>query len=104
MDVLELFKKGELAVYEMNKGGFPKEYNEQAEIELIRLAELGQQFEKLRIAEIIARNCTAWDTSKDKKQGLLPEVYHLDICLYEKITGEKYNFSKACKKFHIGEW
>jgi hypothetical protein len=45
MDVLELFKKGELAVYEMNKGGFPKEYNEQAEIELIRLAKLGQRMQ-----------------------------------------------------------
>ena len=28
-----------------------------------------------RVAEIIARNLVAWDTSKDKKQGLLPEVY-----------------------------
>jgi len=72
--------------------------------ELIRLAKLGKQFEEFRIAEIIARNCTAWDTSKDKREGLLPEVYYSDICVYEKITGEKYNFSKACKKFHIGEY
>ncbi|ACA57370.1 hypothetical protein FDC45_17805 [Clostridium botulinum] len=55
------------------------------------------------IKETIARNCVAWDTSKDKTQGLLPEVaVFKNPYLYEKLTGEEYNFSKACKKFHIG--
>jgi len=43
-NLIERIEKGELAVYEMNAGGFPKEYNEQAEIDLIGLAKLGQQY------------------------------------------------------------
>jgi hypothetical protein len=54
------------------------------------------------ITETIARNCVAWDTSKDKKEGLLPEVaVFKNPSLYKKLTGEKYNFSAACKKFGI---
>ena len=30
------------------------------------------------IEEIVARNIIAWETSKDKKEGLLPEVYLTD--------------------------
>lgn len=41
-DVIERIEKGELAVYEMNKGGFPKEYDGKAEKELLELAKLGQ--------------------------------------------------------------
>lgn len=56
------------------------------------------------ITETIARNCVAWDTSKDKSEGLLPEVaVFKNPYLYEKLTGEKYNQFKAMKKFHIGE-
>lgn len=64
--------------------------------------------EKLRdatveeIAETIARNCVAWDTSKDKREGLLPEVAVFNNpYLYEKLTGEKYNQFDAIKKFNI---
>ncbi|RXI58968.1 hypothetical protein [Clostridium tetani] len=54
------------------------------------------------IIETIARNCVAWDTSKDKREGLLPEVaVFKNPSLYKKLTGEEYNFLKACKKFHI---
>lgn len=53
------------------------------------------------IIETIARNCTAWDTSKDKKEGLLPEVSATNEYLYKILTGEKYNFYSACRKFNI---
>jgi hypothetical protein len=56
---------------------------------------------KKRLTEIIARNLTAWDTSKDKKIGLLPEVYLSNKSMYKELTGEEYNFSKAVKKFNI---
>lgn len=57
------------------------------------------------LARTIARNLTAWDTSRDKRDGLLPEVYLTNRWLYKQITGEEYTFTKACQKFHIGsEW
>lgn len=55
------------------------------------------------LTRTIARNLVAWDTSKDKKEGLLPEVYLTDRCLYKKLTGVEYNFSDACKRFNIGD-
>lgn len=55
------------------------------------------------ITETIARNCVAWDTSKDKTQGLLPEVaFFTNPALYKKLTGEKYSQYAAMKKFNIG--
>ena len=57
------------------------------------------------LARTIARNLTAWDTSRDRKESLLPEVYLTNRWLYKQITGEEYNFTKACEKFQIGpEW
>ena len=53
------------------------------------------------IVETIARNLVAWDTSKDKKQGLLPEVYLSNQRLYKQLTGEEYNFYKVCKKYRL---
>lgn len=54
------------------------------------------------IIETIARNCVAWDASKDKREGLLPEVaVFRNPSLYKRLTGEEYNFSKVCKKFDI---
>lgn len=54
------------------------------------------------IIETIARNCVAWETSKDKREGLLPEVaVFKNPYLYEKLTGEEFNFYKTCKKYHI---
>lgn len=55
------------------------------------------------VVRTIARNCVAWDTSKDKTEGLLPEVCLTNEWLYKQFTGEEYNFSKACKKFNIGD-
>ncbi|SHJ64690.1 hypothetical protein SAMN05444401_3562 [Clostridium amylolyticum] len=56
------------------------------------------------IIEAIARNCVAWDTSKDKREGLLPEVaVFTNPYLYEKLTGEKYAKYRAIDKFNIGE-
>lgn len=52
--------------------------------------ELKRKLEKYKdIKEIIARNILAWDTSKDKTQGLLPEVYLSDKYLFTKLTGEE---------------
>lgn len=57
------------------------------------------------LARTIARNLVAWDRSRDKREGLLPEVYLTNRWLYKQITSEEYNFTKACEKFHIGpEW
>lgn len=56
---------------------------------------------KKRLTEIIARNLTAWDTSKDNKEGLLPEVYLRNKGIYKELTGEEYNFLRAVKKFNI---
>ncbi|OZV10772.1 hypothetical protein CIW83_18305 [Tissierella sp. P1] len=60
-----------------------------------------QEISPQEIAEIIARNLTAWDTSKDKKEGLLPEVYLRNKGVYKELTGEEYIFSRAVKKFNI---
>ncbi|MBG9586900.1 hypothetical protein [Cytobacillus firmus] len=56
---------------------------------------------KNQLAEVIARNLTAWDTSKDKRHGLLPEVYLKNVNLYKKLTGEEYSFHKAVEKFNL---
>lgn len=54
------------------------------------------------IIETIARNCVAWDTSKDKREGLLPEVaVFKNPYLYKKLTGERYNKFDAIKRFNI---
>jgi hypothetical protein len=53
------------------------------------------------LTKVIARNLVAWDTSKDKSQGLLPEVYLTNRYLYKQLTGEEYNFTAACKRFKI---
>jgi len=55
------------------------------------------------IPGLIARNLVAWDTSKDKREGLLPEVYVYNQHMYEKLTGAKYTFTDACKRFNIGD-
>lgn len=58
-------------------------------------------YEDANVEETIARNLVAWDTSKDKKESLLPEVYVKNRWVYKELTGEEYNFSKACKKYNI---
>jgi ASC-1-like (ASCH) protein len=39
------------------------------------------------LEEVISRNIVAWETSKDKSQGLLPEVYITDKILFTSLTG-----------------
>lgn len=56
-----------------------------------------------KLSEVIARNLVAWDTSKDKSQGLLPEVYLTNKQVYRKLVGEEYEFKRACDLFHIGD-
>lgn len=53
------------------------------------------------MAKLIARNLVAWDTSKDKREGLLPEVYLSNQFIYKKLTGEEYVKHKAIKKFNL---
>lgn len=53
------------------------------------------------LTKVIARNLVAWDTSKDKRDGLLPEVYLSNQMWYEALTGEKYFKDRAIKKFNI---
>lgn len=42
---------------------------------------------KENVLELITRNIAAWETSKDKSDGLLPEVYNSDLYIFEKLTG-----------------
>lgn len=75
--------------------------------ELQKICDEHNYLEKLNsgmfsLQEIVARNLVAWDTSKDKKEGLLPEVYLHTKGLYKALTGEEYSFYKTCKKYHIG--
>lgn len=69
------------------------------------LLEKIEQFEKMQVelTRVVARNLIAWDTSKDKREGLLPEVYLTNKVLYQRLTGEEYFQHKAMKKFHIGD-
>lgn len=62
-----------------------------------------EQFENQQkeLTRVIARNLIAWDTSKDKREGLLPEVYLANRQLYKELTGEEYFQHKAIKKFNI---
>lgn len=39
------------------------------------------------LEEVVARNTIAWETSKDKREGLLPEIYLTNLFLFEKLTG-----------------
>lgn len=53
------------------------------------------------LTRTIARNLVAWDTSKDNREGLLPEVYLTNKYLYKQLTGEEYFRHKAVKEFDI---
>ena len=57
--------------------------------------------QKKQFSEVIARNLVAWDTSKDKREGLLPEIYLTNKYWYKQLTGEEYYKHKAVKKFNI---
>ena len=41
----------------------------------------------ITLEEVIARNIIAWETSKDKRDGLLPEIYLTNLFLFRKLTG-----------------
>jgi len=59
------------------------------------------KFVQRDLAKIVARNLIAWDTSKDKREGLLPEVYLSNRVWYERLTGEAYYQHKAIKRFGL---
>lgn len=52
--------------------------------------------------ETLARNIAAWQTSKDKKEGLLPEVYLHNMYLFEKMTGLNPYVWSNLKKYAPG--
>ncbi|MGX2959363.1 hypothetical protein JNUCC23_08845 [Peribacillus sp. JNUCC 23] len=52
-------------------------------------------------AKLVARNLVAWDTSKDKREGLLPVVYLKNKLVYKELTGEEYVQCKAILKYRI---
>lgn len=57
-------------------------------------------YKRLNIVKLIARNLLAWETSKDKSQGLLPEVYLTNKHVFEELTGEDacwINYKKYVK-------
>ncbi len=49
--------------------------------------------------EIVERNLIAWDTSRDKKESVLPEVYLRNKWFYKELTGKEYNFLEVSKKY-----
>ena len=51
---------------------------------------------------IIARNLVAWDTSKDKTDVLLPEVYLTNLYWYKRLTGKDYYYRDALKLIEGG--
>jgi len=53
------------------------------------------------MVSIVARNLIAWDTSKDKREGLLPEVYLTNKQVYKKLTGEEYAKERAVRKLGL---
>lgn len=81
------------------KNDFIKRENECYYSLLNKYVELSEQNREL--TELIARNLVAWDTSKDKREGLLPEVYLSNKVMYKQLTGEEYVLSKAIKRFNI---
>jgi len=92
-------------VEEMAGADLEKEYlvinRDEPYAKLVEKLILGEITER-EIIETISRNCVAWDTSKDKSQGLLPEVaIFSNPNLYEKLLGNKYNFSEVCRKYNI---
>jgi hypothetical protein len=71
------------------------------ELEFNEVFELVKGVSVSELTRTIARNLVAWDTSKDKREGLLPEVYLTNKYLYKILTGEEYFQHKAVKKFNI---
>lgn len=49
----------------------------------------GQIFPQEHFIELLARNIAAWEKSKDKREGLLPEVSLTNKYVFEKMTGLK---------------
>lgn len=100
LSVIERIERGYV---DIEVHAYDSEDGESIQDELLRLAKIGAAMEKYNISEVIARNLIAWDTSKDKREGLLPEIYLRDKALYKVLAGEEYSFNKACKMFNIGE-
>lgn len=88
--------KGALTVGDCN---FVIEKYGEYHILLEKLEKLENQQKAL--TRVIARNLVAWDTSKDKREGLLPEIYLTNEFWYKELTGEQYFKHKAVKQFDI---
>ena len=65
------------------------------------LLDLKNDYKELS-AEILARNLVAWENSKDKEEGMLPEVYFKNKVAYEKITRKEFNERDAIEKYYKG--
>ncbi|MHC1746972.1 MAG: hypothetical protein AB9856_01120 [Cellulosilyticaceae bacterium] len=60
-----------------------------------------QIFPQKHFIELLARNIVAWETSKDKREGLLSEVSLTNKYAFEKMTGLKPTW-KNLQKFVPG--
>ena len=68
--------------------------------DLLDLSEsINNNYKKLLI-ETVARNLVAWETSKDKKEGLLPNIYTTNRAMYKELTGQEFNLSKVKAKYY----
>lgn len=100
--------------YSMHIGNTPEEYFKHMQghaselslaLEAIEIAtdHSGTIIEALNMRkeflETLARNISAWDTSKDKREGLLPEVYLHNTYLFEKMTGLDPRIFKNLQKY-----
>ena len=60
-----------------------------------------QAFPQKHFIELLARNIAAWETSKDKREGMLPEVSLTNEYAFENMTGLKPTW-KNLQKFAPG--
>jgi hypothetical protein len=54
-------------------------------------------YSEKELINIITRNLIAWDNSKDKSDGMLPEVYFKNQGLYKRLTNKDYTYVDALK-------
>lgn len=82
-----------------------KEKDEKLSINMSELVARNAKKEILDIMDAfkinVAKNLLAWDSSKDKVSGLLPEVYYKNLNVYKLLTGKDYNFSIVSKEFGV---
>lgn len=67
-------------------------------VEILEIDEKHRQFyPQKHFIELLARNIAAWETSKDKREGLLPEVSLTNKYAFEKMTGLKPTWNNLQK-------